>query len=61
LVEQVEPGGQRAANALRRLLSIKDEAHYGFFDVGGRDLQAAIRQAEALVDFADGAVRRAPA
>lgn len=61
LVEQVEPGGQRAASALRRLLSIKDEAHYGFFDIGGRDLQAAIRQAEALVDFADGAVRRAPA
>jgi hypothetical protein len=60
LIEQVEPGGPQAANALRRLLSLKDEAHYGFFDVGGRDLQAAIRQAEALVDFAAAAVQRAP-
>jgi hypothetical protein len=60
LIEQVEPDGPQAANALRRLLSLKDEAHYGFFDIGGRDLQAAIRQAEALVDFAAAAVRRAP-
>jgi hypothetical protein len=60
LIEQVEPGGPQAANALRRLLSLKDEAHYGFFDVGGRDLQVAIRQAEALVDFAAAVVRRAP-
>jgi hypothetical protein len=61
LIEQVEPGGPQAASALRRLLSLKDEAHYGFFDVGGQDLQAAIRQAEALVDFAAAVVRRAPA
>lgn len=31
----------------------RDEAHYGLFDVGGRDLQAALRQAGALVKFAD--------
>jgi hypothetical protein len=59
LVEQVEPGGPGAARALRRLLSLKDEAQYGFFDVGGQDLQAAIRQAGTLVDFAAAAVRRA--
>jgi hypothetical protein len=58
LVVQVEPGGPRAAKALRRLLSLKDEAQYGFFDVGGRDLQGAIRQARTLVDFAAAAVRR---
>jgi len=58
LVEQVEPGGPKAAKSLRRLLSLKDEAQYGFFDVGGRDLQAAIRQAKTLVDFAAAAVRR---
>lgn len=58
LVGQVEPGGPQAANALRRLLSLKDEAQYGFFDVGGQDLQAAIRQATTLVDFAAAAVRR---
>lgn len=61
LVEQVEPGGSRAAKALRRLLSLKDEAHYGLFDVGGQDLQAALRQASTLVDFAAVTVRRAPA
>lgn len=60
LIEQVEPGGTQAANALRRLLSLKDEAHYGFFDVGGQDLKASIRQAERLVDFAEAAIRRAP-
>jgi len=59
LVEQVTPGGAAAAKALRRLLSLKDEAHYGLFDVGGQDLQAAVRQAKVLVDFAAGAVRRA--
>ncbi|HEY5943151.1 MAG TPA: hypothetical protein VIT89_09850 [Solirubrobacterales bacterium] len=61
LVGQVEPGGDQAAKALRRLLSLKDEAQYGFFDVGGQDLQAAIRQARTLVDFAAAAVRRAVA
>jgi len=61
LVEQVEPGGPTAAKSLRRLLSLKDEAQYGFFDVGGRDLQATIRQAKTLVDFAAAAVRRSAA
>jgi len=58
LIEQVEPGGAQAANALRRLLNLKDEAHYGLFDVGGQDLQAALRQAKSLLEFADEAVRR---
>jgi hypothetical protein len=61
LVEQVAPGGDRAANALRRLLSLKDEAHYGFFDIGGKDLQGALRQATMLVDFAMEVIQRRPA
>jgi hypothetical protein len=61
LVEQIEPDGPKGAKALRRLLSLKDEAHYGFFDVAGKDLEAALRQAETLVDFAAAVVRRAPA
>jgi hypothetical protein len=61
LVEQIIPGGKRAASSLRRLLSLKDEAHYGLFDVGGRDLQAALRQAGALVKFADQITQRRPA
>jgi hypothetical protein len=52
LVEQVEPDGKDAANALRRLLALKDEAHYGFFDVSGVNLKTALRQTTALVDFA---------
>jgi hypothetical protein len=59
LVDQIEPGGPKGAKALRRLLSLKDEAHYGFFDVAGKDLKTALRQAESLVDFAAAAVRRA--
>jgi len=58
LVAQVEPGGKQASNALRRLLDLKEEAHYGFFDVGGNDLRAALRQAEELVKFADDALSR---
>jgi hypothetical protein len=52
LVAQVEPGGSDAAKALRRVLSLKDEAHYGLIDAGGSDLKAALRQAQTLVDFA---------
>ena len=58
LVEQVTPGGKKAANSLRRLLSLKDEAHYGLFDVGGQQLKAALRQASDLVEFAEGILRR---
>jgi hypothetical protein len=60
LVEQVAPGGAQAANAVRRLLNLKDEAQYGFFDVGGQDLQSALRQAKALLDFATQVVQRQP-
>lgn len=42
-MEQIACRGSQAANALRRLLSLKDEAHYGLFDIGGQDLQAALR------------------
>jgi len=58
LVEDVTPGGKHAAKALNRLLSLKDEAHYGLFDVSGQDLKSALRQANDLVDFAEDVVRR---
>lgn len=58
LLEQITPDGGRAANSLRRLLSLKDEAHYGLFDVGGQDLKTALRQASDLVEFATNVLRR---
>jgi hypothetical protein len=58
LVGQVEPGGDRAAASLRRLLSLKDEAHYGLFDVAGQQLKSALRQASDLVEFAEGILQR---
>jgi hypothetical protein len=57
-VEQIVPGGKQAASSLRRLLSLNDEAHYGLFDISGQDLQAAARQAAALVKFADQVMQR---
>ncbi len=58
LLRQIEPGGKTAATTLRRLINLKDEAHYGFIDVSGQDLQAAIRQAKALVSFAESVLKR---
>lgn len=58
LLEKVPPGGKGAANSLNRLLNLKDEAHYGLFDVGGRDLKTAMRQASELVRFAERVLQR---
>jgi hypothetical protein len=52
LVETIKPKGKQAAKSLGRLLNLKDQAHYGLFDVGGRDLKTALRQANDLVAFA---------
>jgi hypothetical protein len=51
LLERVAPGGKTAAKSLERLLNLKDEAHYGLFDVSGNDLKSALRQASKLVEF----------
>jgi hypothetical protein len=58
LVEQITPGGKDAAKALRRLIDMKDEAQYGFYDVSGPQLKTAVRQAASLVKFADAVLRR---
>jgi hypothetical protein len=58
LVELVSPGGDKAAKSLSRLLSLKDEAHYGLFDVGGQQLKSALRQASDLVEFAERTLQR---
>ncbi len=58
LVATVEPGGKEAANALRRLIDLKDTAHYGLINVSGQKLTAALRQAGTLVEFAGATIRR---
>jgi hypothetical protein len=50
---EVTPGGPEAARSLRRLLTLKDSAHYGFLDMSGQDLKAALRQARELIVFAE--------
>ena len=58
LVAQIEPGGAAASTALRRLLDLKDTAHYGLIDISRPRLTAAMRQSRALVQFAETALRR---
>jgi hypothetical protein len=58
LLRQIKPGGDKAAGALKRLVDMKDDAHYGFFDVSGKDLQSAIRQANVLIRFAETSLAR---
>ena len=58
LLEEITPGGKSAANALRRLLNLKDEAHYGFYNVGSKDLERATRQADIVIGFARDVLSR---
>jgi hypothetical protein len=58
LLELIEPGGKNAANAMRRLINLKDEAHYGFFNVAAQDLRSAITQGQRLIRFAREVVAR---
>jgi hypothetical protein len=58
LLEQITPGGKRAASQLRQLIDIKDTAHYGFIDVSAAQLKRSLRQARHLVEFAEEIVRR---
>lgn len=58
LLQQVSPGGTEVARQLGRLLDIKDTAHYGVISVSGPEFKAALRCAQALVEFADACLRR---
>jgi hypothetical protein len=58
LVETITPKGKQAARSLARLLNLKDQAHYGLFDVGGQALKTALRQASELVGFAEMILQR---
>jgi hypothetical protein len=52
LLDQIEPGGRQAANAMRRLINLKDEAHYGFYHMSAPNLRSASTQADRLISFA---------
>ncbi|WP_327638168.1 hypothetical protein OHB24_07280 [Kribbella sp. NBC_00482] len=52
MVAQAGPDGKALSQALRRLLDIKDGAHYGMIYVGAAKAKAAIRNARTLVDGA---------
>jgi hypothetical protein len=58
LLEQVHPNGKAAATSMRRLISLKDEAHYGFFNIRTQDLKSAFTQANKLLRFASSVVTR---
>jgi HEPN domain-containing protein len=58
LLEQIEPGGKNAANTMRRLINLKDEAHYGFYNIATQDLKSALTQADRLIRFARGVLAR---
>lgn len=58
LLRQVVPGGATAARSLQKLIDLKDAAHYGFFDVNRAELRKALRQARALLTFADEVLSR---
>jgi hypothetical protein len=58
LLSQIEPGGREAARAMRRLIALKDSAHYGFLSLGTSELKQATRQAAALTEFAERVLLR---
>jgi hypothetical protein len=58
LVAQVRPGGGDAANALGRLLAIKNDAEYGLTNISRAKREMALRQASKLVEFAEAVLQR---
>lgn len=58
LLEQITPGGKRAASQLRQLIDLKDTAHYGFININAPQLKRSLRQAQHLVEFAEEILRR---
>lgn len=49
LLESATPDGRDLANRLRRLLDLKDEAHYGVVVVSSQKARSAVRNARHLL------------
>jgi hypothetical protein len=58
LLRAIEPGGKEAAGHFERLINLKDQSQYGFEDLSGEKLTAAVRYATALVAFAESVLQR---
>lgn len=58
LIQQITPGGKRAASQLRQLLNLKDTAHYGFISITAPELKRSLRQARHLIGFAETVLQR---
>ncbi|HEY7934592.1 MAG TPA: hypothetical protein VID48_12290 [Solirubrobacteraceae bacterium] len=58
LIQQIIPGGKRAASRLRQLLNLKDTAHYGFISITAPELERSLRQARHLLEFAETNLQR---
>jgi hypothetical protein len=53
VVAKVPGVGDEMAKALRRLLNLKDDAHYGMLYVSNQNTVAALRNARRLVELAE--------
>jgi hypothetical protein len=58
VIAQIAPGGDAAAQRLGRLLALKHQAQYGFGEISADNLRLALRNARALIDFADELLAR---
>jgi len=52
LLKSIGSDAVNAANALGRLIDLKDKAHYGFSDVSTADRKKALTAARRVVDYA---------
>ena len=58
LLAEAVPDGQKLGETLRRLLTLKDEAHYGVITVSARKARDAANWASKLVARAQDEVER---
>jgi hypothetical protein len=58
LLAEAVPDGQKLGETLRRLLTLKDEAHYGVIMTSGRKARDAVNWASKLVARAQEEVER---
>lgn len=58
LLQEITPGAKAAAGNLRKLIGLKDAAHYGFITLNAAEMKRTLRQADKLLAFAEQATSR---